>query len=132
MPLIHQMHWTYLLTKGRYRFVTSDNPVAYTDPAHDPQSPYGVGLAHPNVEVTFPITQELALFAGWKDWEKLYRRATDATVKALNIRTILMLKDSSTRLFKTKGSPSECGSIRAAHQRANFKPFVPKAPIFSF
>jgi hypothetical protein len=87
-PLFHQMHWTFLLAKGRYSFVTSDNPLAYADPTHDPKSPYGVGLGHSNVEITFPITQELALFAGWKDSGSIYQRATDATVQAVNRRTI--------------------------------------------
>lgn len=87
-PLFHQMNWTFLVAKGRYSFVTSDNPLAYADPMHDPKSPYGVGLGHSNVEVTFPITQKLALFAGWKESGSLYQKVTDATVQTVNRRTI--------------------------------------------
>ena len=67
-PIIHQMYWIFLHARGRYRLVTSDNPVTYADPTHNPTSRIGVGLKTPNVEVTFPITQKLALLAGWKDW----------------------------------------------------------------
>ena len=87
-PLFHQMYWTFLVAKGGYSFVTSDNPLAYANPMHDPKSSYGVGLGHQNVEVTFPITQKLALFAGWKDSGSLYQKVTDATVQTVNRRTI--------------------------------------------
>jgi hypothetical protein len=101
--LFHQMHWIFLLAEGRYPFVTSDNPLAYTVPMQDPKSSYGVGLGHPKVEVTFPLTQELALFAGWRDFAGLYQRATDATVQTVNKRTIKNAQRFIYASFKDEG-----------------------------
>ena len=57
-PMFHKMNWTILISDD-YRFVTSDNPLFYDDPTHDPKSPYGVGLLNKNIILTFPITQRV-------------------------------------------------------------------------
>ena len=101
-PILHKMYWTYLFAKGRYRFITSDNPVSYADPTHDPKALHGVGLATRNVEVTFPVTQEMAIFASWDDGGNLYQRATEATVRAINVRTI-----ANARRFVYSSFPDE-------------------------
>ncbi len=87
-PIIHRMEWTYLIPNERYSLVTSDNPVAYADPTHSLSSPYGVGLEHRNVELTFPIMQHLALFAKWGPSGPPYRKVSDAAVRVVNMRTI--------------------------------------------
>jgi hypothetical protein len=87
-PLIHQMNWIYIVAHGSYRFATSDNPVVYVDPKHDPESPMGVGLGNQNIEVSFPISRDLALLAGWKELGREYQKGTDARVRNINYRTI--------------------------------------------
>jgi Protein of unknown function (DUF4238) len=90
--IIEQMCWVLLEVRGgRYRLVTSDNPLVYSDPSHDSSSPYGYGLNSPNVEVTFPLSLNVVLVCGWRASHngKLFRRsASEAKVAMINKRTI--------------------------------------------
>lgn len=67
VPILERMSWVVIQAPGRSRYVTSDNPLAYIDPAHDRQSPYGVGLLAPGVQVTILLSPDVALVAGWDD-----------------------------------------------------------------
>ena len=87
--IFSEMNWTYFITKGKYPFVTSDNPLSYIDPTHDARSPYGVGLINANIEVTFPVSRDIALVATWKRLGKTYQKGTDRLVKEINYRTIM-------------------------------------------
>lgn len=82
------MKWTFVKATDEYKFLTGDNPLFYCDPTHDPNSFYGVGLLNKNVEVTFPISKDLALFASWKGKEG-YIQAKNKLVKDINRRTVL-------------------------------------------
>ncbi len=85
--LFHKMGWTILTSDG-YRFITSDNPLSYDDPTHDPRSPLGIGLLNKNVRLTFPVTKEFALFATWSKQGDGYLKASNKLVRAINQRTI--------------------------------------------
>lgn len=86
-PIFHKMKWTILISEG-YRFITSDNPLSYDDPTHDPRSPFGIGLLSKNIRLTFPITKEMALFATWSKQGDGYLKASNKLVRAINRRTI--------------------------------------------
>jgi len=86
-PILHKMNWT-IFVSGDHRFVTSDNPLFYDDPTHDPSSPYGVGLLSKNIILTFPITKELALLATWSKGKFSYSKSTNKLVREINRRTI--------------------------------------------
>jgi len=60
----------------------------YCDPTHDPHSFYGVGLANKNVEVTLPLSSEVALFSS-RQGHSGYAQGKNAYVKDINKRTIL-------------------------------------------
>ena len=117
---------------AKERFITSDNPLHIQTLCIIRTAPYDVGLAHPNIEATFPITQELALFAGWKDCGNVYRGATDATVRVVNLRTILNVERFVYASFHDEGFASEYGSIRMTHERANFNRFALRPARISF
>jgi hypothetical protein len=86
-PILHKMNWTILISDG-HRFVTSDNPLFYDDPTHDPRSPYGVGLLNKHMILTFPIAKELALLATWNKGKLSYSKCTNKFVRGVNHRTI--------------------------------------------
>jgi hypothetical protein len=88
VPIFYHMKWVFLRATGEYKFVTSDNPLYYDDPTHDPRSFYGVGLLNKNVEITFPISKDLALVASWKD-TKGYVPARNSLVKAVSRTTVI-------------------------------------------
>jgi hypothetical protein len=86
-PIFHKMNWTIFISDD-HKFVTSDNPLFYNDPTHDPRSPFGVGFLSKNIRLTFPVTKELALLATWSRGKDFYSRATNKLVRATNRRTI--------------------------------------------
>ncbi len=88
-PIFHRMGWVFIIAGGRFPFVTSDSPLCFIDPTHDPRSPYGFGLASRNIEVTFPISQDLALVAGWKEYSPPFQRGSERLVRRINHRTVM-------------------------------------------
>ena len=87
-PIFFEMNWTFLETTGDHKFVTSDNPVSYIDPAHDPKSFYGVGLLNKDIEVTFPISRDLMLLGMRKNF-KGDKIVTNEIVRDRNRRTVV-------------------------------------------
>jgi hypothetical protein len=86
-PIFHKMKWTIFISDD-YRFITSDHPLSYDDPTHDPQSPLGIGLLNKNIRLTFPVTKDLALLATWSEQDDGYLRAPSKLVRAINRRTV--------------------------------------------
>ncbi len=90
--VFYAMNWAFVIAEGRYRFVTGDNPVFYMDPTHDPKSFYGVGLvSNENVEVTCPMSRDVALVAGWRRLGDgaSYVKGTERIIRQVNLHTIL-------------------------------------------
>jgi len=87
-PIFFNMKWAFYRATDDYKFVTSDSPLFFTDPTHDPNSFYGVGLANKNVEITFPISKDLSLVATWKGIEG-YVQCKNRQVKEITRRTVL-------------------------------------------
>lgn len=89
--VIERMHWIILCATDQFKFLTSDNPLFFTDPRRDAQSPYrGVGLMNATVEVTFPLSRELALFASWnRSHPEGFLQANNNLVKRVNRGTAL-------------------------------------------
>jgi len=82
------MKWTFLEATEDYKFVTSDNPLSFFDPTHDPKSFYGVGLSNRNIEITFPISKDLMFRGTWKQSEG-YKKLSNKRVKDMNRRTVI-------------------------------------------
>lgn len=89
--VILNMRWRFFRCLGEAGFITSDNPSFLHDPTIDPQSFYnGTGFHNRNVELTFPVTRNIALVGSWNkgDIEGFYEPPA-ALVDAINFRTIL-------------------------------------------
>lgn len=87
-PIFSKIKWAFLEATGDYKFLTSDNPLSYFDPTHDPKSFFGVGLLNKNVEVTFPISKDLMFLGMWKNFEG-DKRLSNESVKKMNRRTVI-------------------------------------------
>jgi hypothetical protein len=59
------MNWCLLRSSGPHYFLISDNPIAIYDQDFK-HGARGIGLAYPNIEVTFPLDKCNCLFAAWK------------------------------------------------------------------
>lgn len=83
------MKWMFLKAPQEVKFVCSDNPVSYNDQTHNPRSYWGVGLSNENIEVTFPISRDLACIGGWKqNIKERFIQATPESTKEINRRTV--------------------------------------------
>lgn len=89
-PIFYGMNWIFLKSTDRFEFLTSDNPLVYFDPTHDPKSPYGVGLLNKNIEVTFPITKDIAFSGSWrKQMHEGFLPSSHEMVRMINRRTAM-------------------------------------------
>jgi hypothetical protein len=85
--IFFNMRWAFLKATHEHKFLSGDNPLFYDNPTHDPRSFYGVGLANKKIEVTFPISKDIAAFGSWEGPEG-YIQAKNNTVKTINCRTV--------------------------------------------
>ncbi len=87
-PVFYDMTWTFLRATDDYKFVTSDNPIHRR--TSTPSSPPfgGIGLLNKNIEVTFPISKDLAFLGSWKD-KKGYVQLNNKLAKEVTQRTIM-------------------------------------------
>ena len=88
-PFFREMSWSvFVIRGGRYRFVTGDNPLWYENPSGAPDQPLSHGLSAYGIEVTFPLSRDVALVAGWPGPDIEYISASENVVKSVNLRTI--------------------------------------------
>lgn len=85
--VLFQMRWAFINATDDYKYMTSDNPLNYIDPTHNPRSFYGVGLANKNIEVSLPLSRNVCAFGSWK-YREGYIQGTNQHVKHLNRMTV--------------------------------------------
>lgn len=94
-PIIFDMKWAFMVKpKDSEPFITSDNPCVMMDPVGELKYGRGTfgaapGLAKKNVELTLPLSSEVALLCGWKmtkDWN--YLPVSEKEVRGINARTL--------------------------------------------
>jgi hypothetical protein len=83
---IADMTWNWLVAQEPLFFATSDWPVSLWSPEH-PHSNFQCGLGVSSVQLTFPVTKRVALFAEWGGHERGYLVAPPETVVSMNHRT---------------------------------------------
>ena len=86
--IIAEMGWTFLVSQPPDYFITSDYPFSMLDPTNKNQI-YGHGLAFRNVEVSLPLTNHLAFFAGWQSTGTRWLPASQQIVRQVNLRSML-------------------------------------------
>ena len=86
--IFEKMSWAFLKATYEQKFITSDNPVYFYDPTHNPASFDGVGLINKNVEVIFPLTKDMAFLGTWKEYKGYFRKNKEI-VKTINKKTVI-------------------------------------------
>ena len=85
------MGWTFLRSQPPDYFITSDAPYFMVDPKIDPETWRTMGtsgLGSKRVEVTLPITRDVAFTAGWHgQGEQRLEPASRWLVSQINYRT---------------------------------------------
>jgi hypothetical protein len=79
VAMLSRMTWQFLVFDRRPAFLACDNPVFFFR---------GLGIAHTQCEVSFPISSNIALWATWRaDLEEGYVSTRESWVQELNRRT---------------------------------------------
>jgi hypothetical protein len=86
--IIYNMKWDFLLGTNEHDFLTSDNPLVIHNPADHTGKP--VGFLMKDIELSFPITNNIALLAYWSDDNFIrYRHPQTKGIKDINCRTVI-------------------------------------------
>lgn len=86
---IHSLDWNFWVAPNRYKFVTCDNPLFYFNPQRKLFDQKGVGFQDRQVELSFPLSKDIAIFASWKLKNGKYININENKVKEINRRTII-------------------------------------------
>ncbi len=79
LAALNAMTWRFLVYDKDSTFLTSDNPVFFHS---------GIGVGHPNSEVTFPISRDVVMWATWRrDLQEGFFPANKRVVREINHRT---------------------------------------------
>jgi hypothetical protein len=101
-PLFYRMTWTFLLANDDFKFPTSDNPLIYYRVRPNGQVLFSeAGLALEDVEVLFPISQDLLLLGSWGLWPAGYFPAKNNKIKQA---TRLIVMAAQKYIFASKRS----------------------------
>lgn len=88
-PIIFGMKWAFMVRpQSSQPFITSDSPCALENPSLPARSIYGPGLQQKDVELSLPLSPDLALLCGWRmdrDWD--YLPVDPENVDEINRRT---------------------------------------------
>jgi hypothetical protein len=89
-PILYEMKWIFLeRPNGSDPFLTSDSPAVVFNPTLPPNSFYGPGLAQDDIEVSLPLSPDLALMAQWNlTKDRAYITCPSDIVDELNRRVM--------------------------------------------
>jgi len=81
VDFLASMHWTFVIAEGSSMFLTSDNPVFYTE---------GIGIGKPESELMFPLSTRVALWVKRLPISEdcAFHHARQFLVREVNKRTV--------------------------------------------
>ncbi len=82
---ITEMGWRFLTSNEADYFITSDHPLYIWDGKNLPNGQ--IKLLDPNVEITLPLTRNVAFFAGWQSEGTQWQRVPTDLVAEINWRS---------------------------------------------
>ncbi|MBN2368813.1 DUF4238 domain-containing protein [Candidatus Woesearchaeota archaeon] len=84
------MKWAFLKATDDNKFLTGDNPLSYGNPTKSKESIYPSGLGHRNIQVTLPLSKEIAAFGSWQlKQDCKYVKVSNQDVKGINRNTVI-------------------------------------------
>jgi hypothetical protein len=79
LAVISRMRWIFCHAADGHWFITSDNPVSLMVPK---RPEWGLGLARRDIQLQFPVTRNIGLWAVWGMGEDMHLRLPDTIVTA--------------------------------------------------
>jgi len=110
--LLKKMRYQLITTPKGQHFITGDSPVALYHPNYDSIKPYGVGPAFKEIEVTFPVSNELLIRLVWHGEEGVLK-AKKEDVQEFNRRTIIM---ADSQIFSSETSSELIKNVALFHK----------------
>lgn len=98
---IFNHRWHFLTAPTNRKFITGDNPLVYINPQNKLLEQDGIGLWTDGVEITFPLSKDIVIFATPKNKDDRYVNINANKVDEINRRIIL-----SAYRFIFAGKPS--------------------------
>lgn len=95
-------------------FFTSDQPVALYNPRAHPNDPYGIGLRHPETEITIPLSTDGLLHLSWRN-KPPGRLLSPLEIEEYNRRTAVM---ADSLVFAPHESPSIVRLVNRYRERS--------------
>ncbi len=87
--IFNNMTWVFIKATDRFKLLTSDNPLYYDDPTRNHNVFFGVSLTDKNVEVSFPISSEVAFIGTWeKNLREGFIQGSHELIKNINRKTV--------------------------------------------
>lgn len=78
------MNWVFVRRQGRFSFISCDAPVFCVDPTLPPNVWYGAGLRSEGMEVSLPLSPEVAAIGSYYQTRRIYGTASPEMVRRLN------------------------------------------------
>jgi len=89
--MLARMGWTFIRSQSPHYFITSDAPYFMADPKIPPamwRTMGTGGLGSPRIQVTLPVTRDVAFMAGWHgEGERRVESASRRLVSEINYRS---------------------------------------------
>jgi hypothetical protein len=101
-PILFDMKWGFMPRESSTGdpFITSDSPAVLVNPSIPYDSFWGPGLGQKDVEITIPLSPDLALLIGWQiEYDLMYIPVATETVSELNRR---LMRQSDTLISNDK------------------------------
>ncbi len=117
---VFHMQWVIVHSNRTGEFITNDNPVFFTE---------GIGLGHPQAELTLPLSPRTALHASWRGREFGLEHASatqNQLVKEINRRTVYV----ADRMLYSRGKHDWLAAIAAKKPNVLLKPLYFGHPGF--
>jgi hypothetical protein len=110
--LLNKMKFQLITAPKGHHFITGDSPVALYHPDYDSIKPYGVGPAFKEIELTFPISNELLIKLSWSGEEGVIK-AKENEIQEYNRRTIIM---ADSEIYSSEQKPDLIKKIVLFHR----------------
>lgn len=94
-----EFKWRFLFSKSDLKYITSDNPIYYYS-KNDQNTIQGDRILNKNVEMTFPLSKNVALVAMKEKLQDGYSDANSQTIRSINKRTVWGAKNNIYASFK--------------------------------
>jgi len=114
-----KLKWRFLFSNAELKYITSDNPIYYY--SDDDQDTLQESVISENVELTIPLSKQVALVAMKSKIEEGFTDSKPSSIRAINKRTVWGAKFNIYTSFEDKTF------MKFVDKNKNIKPYMAMA-----